>query len=456
MKFKYLFLSLISLTFAGCNSGTGNTQLANRTQTSNASKSVAIEKYPTLEEGNPRDYGFNPDKLKLVDEQINADIAAGLPGAGLIIVKDNHIIKENIYGYKRKYDDNGNLMSSFDRLDKDTMFDMASNSKMYAANYAVMHLVNEGKISLDVPIKTYLPEYTGCDTNGQCRDDRRVIDLLWHDAGYAADPQFFNPAMVGDELYSQDPLRTRQLILTQLPFERPLGGKPLYSDIDFILLGMIVESVTHQPLDKYLENTFYRPLGLIHTVFNPLQKGFKPDDCAATEINGNTRGFTLSFPNIRTKPIQCEVHDEKAYYSMGGVSGHAGLFSTLSDMAVLTQIMLNNGGYGEHKFWDSNVQSEFTAASPYDQSYGMGWRRAGEASTRTLGWFSPYASNQAVGHTGWTGTMTVIDPKYHLAIILLTNKRHSPYANSRFEDDGLATGNYTKITNLIYQALETK
>lgn len=457
MKFKFLLFSITSLTIAGCNSGSGNNQPTNNlTLNKKINDSLAITNYPILENGNPQDYGFNLDKLKLVDEQINADIDAGLPGAGLVIVKDNHIIKKDIYGYKRKYDDNGNLMSSFDKLDNNTMFDMASNSKMYAANYAVMHLVDEGKISLDTPIKTYLPEYTGCDASGQCRDDRRVIDLLWHDAGYAADPQFFNPAAIGDELYSQDPFLTRQLILTKLPFERPLGGKPVYSDIDFMLLGMIVESVTQQPLDQYVENTFYRPLGLMHTVFNPLQKGFKPDDCAATEINGNTRGFTLFFPNIRIKPIQCEAHDEKAYYSMGGVSGHAGLFSTLSDMAVLTQIMLNDGVYGEHKFWSGNVQSEFTAASPYDQSYGMGWRRAGESSTRTLGWFSPYASNQAVGHTGWTGTMTVIDPKYHLAIILLTNKRHSPYANSRFADDGLATGNYSKITTLIYQALEAK
>ena len=167
MKFKFLFFSITSLAIAGCNSGIGNSQATNSlTLNEKANNSLPTPNYPVLENSNPQDYGFNPDKLKLVDEQINEDIAIGLPGAGLVIVKDNHIIKESIYGYKRKYDDNGNLMPTFDKLNMDTMFDMASNSKMYAANYALMHLVDEGKISLEAPIKTYLPEYTGCDASG--------------------------------------------------------------------------------------------------------------------------------------------------------------------------------------------------------------------------------------------------------------------------------------------------
>ena len=411
--------------------------------------------FPILTNGEPEDYGFDRQKLQLVDEQVNADIAAGFPGAGLIIIKDNHIIKHDVYGYKRKYDANGNLLPKFDLLELNTLFDLASNSKMYAANYAIMRLVFEGKIKLDAPIKTYLPEYTGYDNNRQSRDGRKVINLLYHDAGYEADPQFFNPDAIGAEFYSQDSTLTKQLILTKLPFQRPQGGAPLYSDVDFILLGMIVESVTQQSLDQYVESVFYRPLGLSNTIFNPLRKGFKVSDCAAAEINGNTRGATVSFPNIRTQTIQGEVHDEKAYYSLDGVSGHAGLFSTLADMAVLTQIMLNQGNYAGHQFWNAQVQEAFISANPFDPSYGLGWRRAGDPASRTLKWFSPYASEQAIGHTGWTGTMTVIDPKYNLTIILLTNKRHSPFVNGRFEDDSLATGNYTKITALIYQALNS-
>jgi CubicO group peptidase (beta-lactamase class C family) len=325
---------------------------------------------------------------------------------------------------------------------------------MYATNYAIMHLVALGKIDLQAPIKTYIPNYTGCDANGQCRDDRKVIDILRHDAGYTPDPQFFNPATIGESLYSQDRNRTMALIESQLPFERPLGGAPVYSDVDFMLLGMIIEHVTGEQEDTYVENTFYKPLGLTHTMYNPMLKGVDKSSCAATEINGNTRGFTINFPNVRTTPIQCQVHDEKAYYSMGGVSGHAGLFSTLNDMAVLTQIMLNNGGYANHQFWNAAVESEFVAANPLDSSFGLGWRRAGEPSNRSQKWFSPYASDTAVGHTGWVGTVTVIDPTYHLAIVLLTNKRHSPFVNGGFNDDNLATANYTKIITLVYQAMD--
>lgn len=411
--------------------------------------------FPILTNGKAEDYGFDLQKLQLVDQQINADITAGFPGAGLIIIKDNHIIKHDVYGYKRKYDDNGKLLPEFNLLELNTLFDLASNSKMYATNYAIMRLVFEGKIKLDAPIKTYLLEYTGYDNNGQSRDERKVINLLYHDAGYEADPQFFNPAAIDAEFYSQYSTSTKQVILTKLPFQRPQGGAPLYSDVDFILLGMIVESVTQQALDQYVENAFYRPLELSNTVFNPLRKGFKASDCAATEINGNTRGSTVLFPTIRTQTIQGEVHDEKAYYSLDGVSGHAGLFSTLADMAVLAQIMLNKGSYAGHQFWNAQVQDQFTSANSFDPSYGLGWRRAGDPTSRALKWFSPYASDQAIGHLGWTGTMTVIDPQYNLAIVLLTNKRHSPFVNGRFEDDNLATGNYTKITTLIYQALNS-
>ncbi len=97
-----------------------------------------------------------------------------------------------------------------------------------------------------------------------------------------------------------------------------------------MLLGLIIEKVTNERLDTFVENQFYRPLGLRHTLFNPLQKGFKPPHFAATERKGNTRDGTILFPNIRTYTLQGEVHDEKAFYSMEGVSGHAGLFPPLT------------------------------------------------------------------------------------------------------------------------------
>ena len=410
--------------------------------------------YPTLQNlNNPNPQNVNIDKLQSLSKTIQNDVANGFPGAAIIIIKNGQVVYKFADGYKLKYTPNGQLLDTPLKLDQKTVFDIASNSKMYATNYAIMHLVSIGKLNLDAPISQYLTNYHGCDINGECRETRTVRDLLTHSAGYTPDPQFFNPTAISTidtNLYSQNRQHTQQIIETQLPFASAKGGKPNYSDVDFMLLGMIVERITNQRLDQYVANTFYTPLGLLHTSYNPLEHGFKQSDIAATEVNGNTRGNTISFPNIRSNVIQGQVHDEKAYYSMDGVSGHAGLFSTLSDLAVLCQIMLNNGGYGQLKFWDSNVENQFTAANKQDITYGLGWRRAGE---HNLSWFGPYASNQAIGHTGWTGTVTVIDPKYNLAIILLTNKKHSQFANGSFAGDNYATGKYTSIITQAYEAV---
>ncbi|CAF5157359.1 unnamed protein product, partial [Rotaria sp. Silwood1] len=144
--------------------------------------------------------------------------------------------------------------------------------------------------------------------------------------------------------------KTEEIIKTKLKFQRSRGEDqlPVYSDIDYMLLGLLVE---HR-------------LNRTPTLFNPLNNtNSQKSDFAATELNGNTRNGTINFPNIRTHVLQGEVHDAKSFYSMNGVSGHAGLFSNLNDMAILTQLMLNNGSYGDIKFWSQNVQYMFL--TPY-------------------------------------------------------------------------------------------
>lgn len=404
----------------------------------------------------PQSVGVNSQKLALVDKLIESEVKQGFPGAGLIIIKDGKVIKQNVYGYKLKYNrETGKPLAQAEAMQCDTLFDLASNSKMYATNFAIMHLVYQGKIDVNKPLSFYIPEYTGCDANHQCRDTRTIKDFLNHTAGYIPDPQFFNAksiAQYGSGLYSQNRLLTESILLTKLPFTRPRGGKPVYSDADYMLLGLLIEKVTGEREDVYVESNIYRPLGLSHTTYNPLENGFKVDDCAATEVDGNTRGKTINFANIRTTPLQCQVHDEKAFYSMGGVSGHAGLFSDLHDMAVLTQVAQNNGEYNGVKLWDKQVAKQFTTPQAIDDTFGLGWRLAGSKEQR-YSLFGDYASPQAFGHTGWTGTVTLIDPQYHLTIVLLTNKKHSRYANGQFAGDQFQTGKYVPIINLIYQAL---
>lgn len=403
----------------------------------------------------PASVGFNTKLLKKVDQQINSDINHGFPGAALLIIKDGKVVKQTVYGHRLKYSPTtAKRLATPDLMHCTTMFDLASNTKMYATNYAIMHLVYEGKLDIDEKIKYYLPEYTGCDEHDQCRDSRTIRDLLTHRAGYMPDPQFFDPQSIkkyGTGLYSQNRELTESIIMSRLPFAGKRGDKPVYSDVDYMLLGMIVEQVTQMRLDDYLEETIYNPLGLKYTTFNPLEHGFNNSKCAATEVNGNTRAGNVDFPNIRTKPLICQVHDEKTYYSMDGVSGHAGLFSDLGDMAVLVAIMLNNGQYGNSLFWDKSVEDEFIKPLKIDDSYALGWRLPGKQ--HHFAPFGDYPSATAYGHTGWTGTLTLIDPNQNMAIILLTNKKHTTIKNGKFAGDGYDTGQYHKIVDLIYQAL---
>ena len=390
---------------------------------------------------------------QLIDEFIEQEIQDGFPGAALIVVQHGRILKQTAYGYKLKYDENESLLAEPQSLTLDTMFDLASLTKMYATNYALMQLVEQGKLNVDDPVNKYLPEYCGCTPEKEYRETRLVKDLLTHTAGYAPSTEFYNLEKVGADLYSQDRQTTIAIITTKLGFDRPRNGDhlPVYSDTDYMLLGLIVERINGMSLEQYVQINFYQPLGLTHTLFNPLKAShYQKSDFAATEIKGNTRGGSITFPNVYTHVIQGQVHDEKSFYCMDGLSGHAGLFSNLHDMAILCQLMLNDGTYSNHRFWSKDVQQLFVTPFERDPSFGLGWRLN---RNKSLPWFGLHASAQAYGHTGWTGNCSVIDPKHSMAIVLLTNKRHTPCVNSIFEGDKYETGKYGKIMTLVYESM---
>ncbi|CAF1393658.1 unnamed protein product [Rotaria sp. Silwood1] len=390
---------------------------------------------------------------QLIDEFIEKEIQEGFPGAALIITRYDKILKQTVYGYKLKYNENGTVIKEPQLLTLDTMFDLASLTKMYATNYALMQLVEQGVLNVDDPVKKYIPQYCGCNPENECRETRLIRDLLTHTAGYAPSVEFYDPERVSPDLFSQDKHTTEEIIETRLGFQRPRGDDqlPVYSDIDYMLLGLIVERVSGMSIDQYVKINIYQSLGLTHTLFNPLDNtNYQKSDFAATELKGNTRNGTINFPNVRTYVLQGEVHDEKSFYSMNGLSGHAGLFSNLNDMAVLTQIMLNNGSYGNIKFWSQNVQTLFLTPYALDPTFGLGWRLN---RNKSLLWFGLHASDEAYGHTGWTGTCTVIDPKYSVAITLLTNKRHTPCINGTFDGEKYETGKYGKIMTLVYESM---
>ncbi|KUM53819.1 penicillin binding protein PBP4B [Rheinheimera sp. EpRS3] len=411
--------------------------------------------YPVLQDNTAKaahNAGFSAAVLAELDQLIQREVEQGFPGAVLLIAKDGKIIKETAYGYASRYASDGTELSQPEPMQTDTVFDLASNTKMYATNYAIMQLVSAGKLDINLPLQHYLTEYQG---NG--REQRLVSDLLYHSAGYAPEVHFHRPDnRHGPAFYSLDRARSMQLIASEVPFERERGGKAVYSDIDYMLLGLLIERITGQAQDEYLEQQLYRPMGLNSTVFNPLRKGIAQSRIAATELDGNSRGGRVSFPADIRGVVRGNVHDEKARYAFDGVAGHAGLFSTARETATLAMLALH-GGYGLTPVFSQAVIQQFVRPSVTDHTVGLGWRTAVGGD---LNWhFGPYASPYAFGHTGWTGTATLVDPYYGLVVVLLTNKKHSPvlaegensyyFAGDRFE-----TGMYGSIMSKIYQAMQ--
>ncbi len=380
------------------------------------------------------------DNFKLLDELIQAEIDNGFSSAQLVVTHHGRIVKQAAYGLCNSYAPDGKRLSGGTKVNNDTLYDLASNTKMYATNLAIQKLVADGKIDVTNLVSTYIPEFHDRPEDViPGKDTLTVQEILEHQAGFPADPQYHNPDYSPAEQKTIPGSRANAALFTQsrdevlgkiidTPLEYTPGTDTKYSDVDYMLLGFIVERVSGQRLDEFMRDAYFEPLQLGHVTFNPLDNGFSKDDCAATELNGNTRDGAISFDNIRTDTIQGEVHDEKAFYAMGGISGHAGLFANAHDLAVLAQIIINRGGYGNLRFFDGDTADQFIKPKDSSPSYGLGWRRKGQNS---YAWaFSPLSNPATVGHTGWTGTLTAVDPVQHVSVVLLTNAKNSPVLDS--------------------------
>jgi CubicO group peptidase (beta-lactamase class C family) len=410
---------------------------------------VQAEKGPAnvvLTKGAAQEVGMSQEKLDKIDAVIEDDVKKGFPGAVLLVAKDGKIVKENAYGWAKCYDGKRLLpIEKRQAMQVGTMFDIASNTKMYATIFAFMKLTGEGRVKPTDRVTKYLPEFSG-----DGRENIRLCDVMNHTAGFAPEIFFHRPQ--AGAFYSLDRAKTIRL-LDKAPLVYATGTDIKYSDTDYMILCAVLEKITGQRLDRYVEKTIYQPLGLKNTLFNPLQKGFRASDCAATEPCGNTRWGQVTFPGVRTYTLQGEVHDEKAWYSMGGVSGHAGLFSRAEDLAVLTQVMLNKGRYGDYTLCSPAVIANYTR--PRNPKFALGWNVAG---LKDREWeFGTHASREAIGHSGWTGTDIIIDPAYHLSIILLTNRIHEPNVPGQpntFVTDDFKTVSYGDIISMVYEAMK--
>lgn len=372
---------------------------------------------------NPEAIGMNAEKLTAIDSIAKAGIAEGaFPGCVVLAAKDGKIFYEKAFG-KYNYD-------TPERIRTNSIFDLASVTKILATTVSVMKLYDEGKIKLNKTLGTYLPWVRKSD-----KKNLRIDKILLHQAGLVAYIPFFKklidpetgtplPQYFRSEKSDNFRIRVAQNLylradyedsLNQIILDSKLGpmDKYIYSDNDFIFLGKIVEAVSGLPLDKYAEKNFYKPMGLNSTGFLPRQK-FDTSRIAPTE-------FEKSF---RMQHLHGDVHDPGAAL-FGEVAGHAGLFSDVEDMAALLQMLLNGGTFNGRRYISESTVQLFTAYNSSISRRGFGFdkpQKDNYTTTETRPYPSRFASPLTYGHTGYTGTCIWVDPQYNLVYVFLSNR----------------------------------
>ncbi len=318
-----------------------------------------------------------------IDAAINQAIREDkIPGAVVLIGHDGKVVFKKAYG-------NRSLAPGREAMTEDTIFDAASLTKVVSTSTCLMKLFEQGKLSIDAPVTTYLPEFQGG------KSDITVRDLMTHFSGFRPDLDL-EPAWSGYQTGIQRALNDKPV--------NPRGAKFVYSDINFILLGEIIKRLSGMPENEFLKLVLLDPLGMKDSGYLPA-KSLLPR-IAPTE--------TMKDGTI----LRGVVHDPTARY-MGGVAGHAGFFSTAADMAKFCQMMLDGG---DGHFSPATI-AKFT--SPHTAT--------GQPIRRALGWDidSPYSRNRgelfpigSYGHTGFTGTSIWIDPASRSYVILMANSGH--------------------------------
>ena len=335
----------------------------------------------------PAAVGMSSARLSTIHRVVQRGIdAGGYPGASVVVGRKGYSVLSRGFG---ALDWSGRTRVT----SQESIYDLASLTKVVATTTAIMVLYDAGKVDIDAPVSRYLPDFSG-----GLRDQVTVRHLLTHRAGLPA----------GRELWriAKTPAEARAAVLAS-PIQCAPGNCYEYSDLGADLLGFVAEAASGQTLDAFLERSVFAKLGMTDTHFRP--DPMSSVRIAPTEI-APPRGY----------PLRGEVHDENAY-ALGGVAGHAGLFSTAEDLSVFAQMLLDGGVYNGVRVVSDSAVALFTT------------RAAGH---RALGWDTcdggagcgQYMSERAFGHTGFTGTSLWIDPDRQMFVILLTNRVHAARA----------------------------
>lgn len=276
-----------------------------------------------------------------------------------------------------------------------TLWDLASLTKVVGTAPAIMRLVERGQVNLDTPVVHYLPRF-----QGPGKDAVTVRMLLNHTSGLRSYLPFFQLARTRDSAIA---------LLYREPLRRKPGTLAEYSDLNFLLLGLLVEAVAKESLESFVTREVLLPAGLAHTTYRPAD---------------SLRNRTAPTGRYRGHPVCCEVNDQNAV-RMGGVAGHAGLFSTGADLARYARLWLNRGILDGHRVFPPAIVDTFLSTAQGKGDRLLGWERPDPAN-RDDSAYGHLLSEAAYGHTGWTGTLLWIDPKQDLFLVLLTNRSFDP------------------------------
>lgn len=392
----------------------------------------------------PEAVGLISDTLASIDNIMQQMISSkAAPGAQILIAKDGKIVLQKAYG---KFSDDGYYVSN------NSIYDVASLTKILATTISVMKLSDDHKLDINNPVKYYIP---GIDTTNKA--NLKSIDILAHHAGLLPwlgfykstlsppNSKGFNPTYYSTTLKDDYRIPVARGMFLRADYidtmYQSIWTSKLrntndykYSDLGFYILQKIVQYQAKKPLDVYTDNMFYKPLGLKNTGFNPLQK-LPESNIVPTETDNYWRMQT----------VKGTVHDMGAAM-LGGVGGHAGLFSTSHDVAVLMQMLLNKGTYGGTRYLRPETVGLFTSRYLDSTRRGLGFDLK-ELNSNLSKNVSALAPESVFGHTGFTGCAAWADPDNNMVYIILTNRTY-PKRNQIFNNHDYRI----KVQDVIYKA----
>jgi beta-N-acetylhexosaminidase len=390
--------------------------------------------------GNAFEVGMDEEKLNRIRPLIEKSIGDGeFPGCQILVAKKGKVVYYETYGNLR-YGQN-------EPVGWETIYDLASLTKVSATLQAMMLLYDQNKIDLNQRLAYYLPE-----TDSTNKADMTIRQLLLHEAGLKSfipfwtytrnsygqlNPDMFSPSpsyglKVANDMYVKPAIKDS---VFKWIMASPVNEvkRHVYSDLGMILLQRVIEKIAGMPLDKYCQKNIFTPLQLNNTGFNI----YETKNLAVVAPTETEREF-------RNRALHGTVHDPNAAL-LGGVAGHAGLFSNAWDLAKILQMNLNGGTYESRKFVSPATIDLFTSSQSGISHRALGWNKPKHDDSGNV---SEFASDQAYGHTGYTGTVVWVDPKHDLIFVFLSNRVYPQISNKLIKNK-----TRKRVHDLVYQAM---